>query len=274
MKMLCEFIPSSLKENREWLTAYLHSLSEPMDSWAEDNLDKCTIFSVIDRGTHIGFIGAQGQTLWFFYVDARYLWSAQDIFEEAVKSLDIKNVYLRTSDQLLVSLVMDWEFDKEKGAYFFQDGFQIERPDLSFDNIDFTQATLADLPYIQQETNNFFDESDIASATIFMLRTGEELLGCGISVLSRYHVGYASIGMVTCAKYRQQGVGKYILWSLKEWCYDQGLKPLAGCWYYNTLSRKTLESAGLVTRARGLKAILREKEIVPERTGNPPGELV
>ncbi|MDP3486887.1 MAG: hypothetical protein Q8S19_03005 [Bacillota bacterium] len=83
MKMLCEFIPSSLKENSEWLSAYLQGLSAPMDSYAEDNLDKCNIFSIIAGGTHVGFIGVQGQTLWFFYVSAHYVRYAQDIFEES-----------------------------------------------------------------------------------------------------------------------------------------------------------------------------------------------
>ena len=274
MKMSYEFVPSSLEENSEWLSAYLQGLTAPMDSYAEDNLDNCKIFSVLAGGNHVGFIGVQEQTLWFFYVSTSYLRYSQPIFEEAVKSLGVEKVFFRTSDQLLVSLVMDWEFDKKKGAYFFQDAIQLERPRLGFENISFTPATPADMPFIQQETVNFFDESDLTNGKIFMLRSGEELLGCGISVQGRYCKDYTSIGMVTCAKYRQQGVGKFILWSLKEWCYEQGLKPLAGCWYYNTLSRKSLESAGLATRDRGMTAILREKEVIPERTGNPPGELV
>ena len=186
MKMPYEFLPSSLAENGEWLSAYLQGLTAPMDSYVEDNLGQCNIFSVLAGGNHVGFIGVQEQTLWFFYVSAHYLRYAQAIFEEAVKTLDIKKVFFRTSDQLLVSLVMDWEFDKEKGACFFQDAFHIERPRLGFENVSFTPATPADIPLIQQETNNFFEELDLVTGTIFMLRSGEELLGCGISVRGRY----------------------------------------------------------------------------------------
>ncbi|WP_181153121.1 hypothetical protein [Paenibacillus sp. AR247] len=33
----------------------------------------------------------------------------------------------------------------------------------------------------------------------------------------------------------------------------QGIRPLSGCWYYNEASKRTLESAGMVTRTRLLR---------------------
>lgn len=274
MQASYEFRQSSLQENSVFLAEYLESLGSPMDSYMEDNLDKSKIFSVIAGGVHIGFLGVQDETLWFFYVTKPGIRQAQSAFAEAISKLELKSVFYQTSDQLLVSLVMDWEFDKKKGAYFFEDTFHIERPSLNFENITLTEASPSDFPFIQQETNNFFDELDLKNGTIFMLRSGEDLLGCGISVQGKYFKGHTSIGMVTCSRFRKQGVGKFILWSLKEWSYKQGLKPKAGCWYYNTLSRRSLESVGFITRARGMRAVLREKEVIPERTGNPPGELV
>ncbi|KAF0193924.1 MAG: N-acetyltransferase GCN5 [Bacillota bacterium] len=269
-----EFRASNLQENGELLAAYLQSLPSPMDSYLEDNLDKSQIFSIMASDTHIGFLGVQGATLWFFYVVKSHTRHAQAIFEEATHKLNVKEVFFQTYDNLLVSLVMDWEFEKKKGAYFFEDTFHMKRPSLSFANTSFTQAEASDFSFIQQETNNFFDALDLSNGEIFMLHAGDDLLGCGISVRGRYFTDYTSIGMVTCTRFRKQGVGKLILWHLKEWCYEQGLIPIAGCWYYNTLSRKTLESAGLTPRARGMRAILLEKESIPERTGNPPGEEV
>ena len=65
-----------------------------------------------------------------------------------------------------------------------------------------------------------------------------------------------------------------VLWHLKQVVYAEGKTPVAGCWYYNILSRKSLERAGLRAVARGYDAKLIEKEDPPLRTGNPPGELV
>jgi len=100
------------------------------------------------------------------------------------------------------------------------------------------------------------------------------LLGCGIIEYGRLFKKCASIGMITCKGHRKKGIGQIILWHLKEICYEKGITPVAGCWYYNTLSRKTLEKANMISVARGMRANLTGKENIPERTGNPPGEEV
>jgi len=268
------FNTSSLVENKEFLEEYLQSLSVPMDSYLEDHLEKAVIYSILVDDSHVGFLGLVETTMWFLFVTKTQVQHAAGAFEAAVQEFKVVDVYFQTQDVLMVSLVMDWEFDKKKSAYFFEDAYQIAPPSLPYTDVEFVAATKADLAHIQQETNNFFDESDLKLGTIYMLRSGDNLLGCGISVPGRYCKEYTSIGMVTCANYRRQGVGKYILWQLKELSYQQGLKPIAGCWYYNTLSRKSLQSVGFITRARGMRAMLREKEYIPERTGNYPGEPI
>ncbi|HYE82392.1 MAG TPA: hypothetical protein VEG39_09525 [Clostridia bacterium] len=52
------------------------------------------------------------------------------------------------------------------------------------------------------------------------------------------------------------------------------MKPIAGCWYYNVISRRSLEAAGMIAVGKGFDAVLLGKEKLPLRTGNPPGELV
>jgi GNAT superfamily N-acetyltransferase len=268
------FRPSTLKESEDLLSQYLQGLSLPMESYAEDNLIQCKVFSIDAGDTPIGFFALQDETLWFFHVMKERVRYAQDIFAEVIETQGIKEIYVQTSDALLVSLTMDWEFEKRKSAYFFVDGRDTPRPELNFPDVTFTPASLEDFDFIQQETNGFFSPDDLKNGTIFMLRSSQALLGCGIGVPGRFFTDCMSIGMVTCAGYRRRGVGKYILWKLKKWCYEQGLKPIAGCWYYNTLSRRSLESAGMVSLARGITAVLTGKEAIPERTGNPPGEPV
>jgi hypothetical protein len=52
------------------------------------------------------------------------------------------------------------------------------------------------------------------------------------------------------------------------------MRPIAGCWYYNVISRKSLEAAGMIAASKSFRAVLLGKEELPLRTGNPPGELV
>ncbi len=65
--------------------------------------------------------------------------------------------------------------------------------------------------------------------------------------------GCKGTGMFTNPKYRQQGVGRSIILHLKEICNEKGIIPLPGCWYYNHESKKTLESAGYISRTRLLR---------------------
>jgi GNAT superfamily N-acetyltransferase len=109
---------------------------------------------------------------------------------------------------------------------------------------------------------------------IFVLEDKKDLLGGGIIEKGMVCRDCASIGMFVNRDFRGQGYAPVILLKLKEWCYHNGFKPVAGCWYPNTLSRKSLEAAGMICVSIGFEAILTGKEKLPLRTGNPPGELV
>ncbi|MDQ8736946.1 GNAT family N-acetyltransferase [Paenibacillus sp. LHD-38] len=82
---------------------------------------------------------------------------------------------------------------------------------------------------------------------------GAVLLGIGLVENSKMLKGLASIGMLTNEAYRKQGIGRVIILQLRKWCEKQGIKPVCGCWYYNEASKRTLESAGMVTKTRLLK---------------------
>ncbi len=63
----------------------------------------------------------------------------------------------------------------------------------------------------------------------------------------------ASIGMFTLESLRSKGIGTSILLGLNDECARLGIHPIAGCWYYNQLSKKTLEKAGMFSPTRLLK---------------------
>jgi predicted acetyltransferase len=59
--------------------------------------------------------------------------------------------------------------------------------------------------------------------------------------------------MYVIEPFRQQGAGTQLIRLLIEECNKQGLHPIAGCWYYNHLSKRTLEKAGMFTQTRLFK---------------------
>ena len=253
---------------------YCQTLATPMDSFVEDYMLAARFLSIKQGNDTIGFYGLGEKDLVVFYLANPWTRYGPMLFERAIIEHELKQVYFQTSDCYLVSLLTDWEFEKKKGAYFFQDYCDVPEPSLDYSDISFNRAGTEDMAAIQEKTGGFFSPEDINTGEIYALRSGEELLGCGIVVRGRFFTDCASIGMVTCKEHRRRGVGRYILWSLKQWCYARQLQPIAGCWYYNTLSRRSLESVGLSPRSRGMRAILNGKESIPERTGNPPGEPV
>ena len=242
----------------------------------EDNLMNSEVFSIKAKKEHIGFAAKQEETLYFFYIEKSWIRYGQYIFERFIKEHDVSSVFFQTSDTFLVSLVCDWEFEKKKGAYFFLDIGRAPKPSDIPQTYIFRAAKEEDIDIIQQHTGDFFDnlEKRIEEGTIYMLLDENMLLGCGIIEYGRLFKKYGSIGMITCKGHRKKGVAQLILWNLKEICYQRGITPISGCWYYNTLSRRTLEKANMISVVRGMRANLSGKENIPERTGNPPGEEV
>ena len=264
------------------LESHLNSLAFPMDSFLEDMLTASEFFSIVKNSTSIGYAAKQGDHLCFFHTIVKEFRSASTIFEEFCKCYEIRHVQVMTQDALLLALISEWEYKKTKGACWFIDGGRIEKPLNKVEGTLFRKALITDLKLIEEKTEGFFNTDNpektlaknIENDCIFMLLDGGELLGCGVMEKGVYFKDCVSIGMVVVREKRRMGVGQTILWHLKEWAYENGLKPIAGCWYYNSLSRKTLEKAGMIATSRGFDAELIEKENIPLRTGNPPGELI
>ena len=89
-----------------------------------------------------------------------------------------------------------------------------------------------------------------------MLEKDAEILGIGVLEKNRIMDRCIGTGMLTKESQRGRGVGRSIILHLKAMVYELGMTPVPGCWYYNTNSRKTLESAGYITKSKLLRVIL------------------
>ena len=279
-----EITESSIKEIDKVLKSHIKSLSYPMDSWLEDNLlFKATIYKLMCGNACIGYAAQLKQTLQFFYVRKTYFRYAPALLEKFITDKAVVKVFVMTQDSLLCALISEWEYEKRKQACFFTDSRRPIKPVTTFGNAVFRIAAATDTRRIRGVAGKFFDdksggfsclEERIAAGMIFVLEDKNKLLGCGIIEKGLICHDCVSIGMFVNRKYHGKGCATTILLTLKEWAYQHGLKPVAGCWYYNTLSRNSLEAAGMIATSIGYQAVIKGKEILPVRTGNPPGELV
>ncbi len=275
-----EIKKSNLKEVDSLVKAHAKSLVFPMDSWLEDQLFSSAVYKLLAGTKCIGYAAQKKQTLQFFHVRKKYFRYAPALLEKFVAENGIKRVFVITQDAPLCALIAEWEYTKEKHACFFTDG---SRKEIPATKTIFRFAVSADTRSIRKVTGKFFDDTSggfssleerIAAGMIFVLEDKKDLLGGGIIEKGMICRDCASIGMFVNRKYRGKGYAPVILIKLKEWCYGNGFKPVAGCWYPNTLSRKSLEAAGMVATSIGFEAILKGKEKLPLLTGNPPGEAV
>lgn len=232
---------------------YIKTLSSPFDSYLEDHIAASDFYSIKIDEESIGYFSFNIDSyITQFYIERAYLEHSQQIFKDIMEQYEIKNALVFTGDELFLSLVLDQEIILKKQAYFFQDsGATVDEAKL-YQGGSFKVAIKDDIPLILQVSGDFFDslEDRVERGEIFVFTDGEILLGAGIIEHSKLLRGYTSIGMFTNEQYRQKGIGRTIITRLKQWCYENDLTPICGCWYYNYNSKKTLESAGMVTKTR------------------------
>jgi GNAT superfamily N-acetyltransferase len=232
---------------------YVSNLSSPIDSFLEDHILNSIFYSISYNLVVVGYYAIHNkQCLTQFYIDLRYSNESQNTFKYVLRKHSIQSILVPTCDELFLSLVLDHDYKIEKQAYIFQDNkLDIPKEKLYIGG-EFRAAVHNDAIKIKEVCQDFIDklEERIENGEIFIFVKRNTLLGLGIVERSILLDKIASIGMFTNEQFRKQGIGRTLIYNLKHWCYDNNLKPICGCWYYNIQSKQTIESAGMVSRTR------------------------
>lgn len=232
----------------------LQSLSAPIDSFLEDHIRSAQFFALIDNptGQVIGHAAIYEQTrLTHFYLQPAGRRYAQSIYREVLRCFKITQALVPTCDEFFLSHALDEYTELHKQAYFFVAGAPVEPWD-DIDGLHFRQATAADVVATAALNDDFIDELErrIADGEIYVGELAGEVMALGIIERGQLLPDCASIGMLVAPEYRQRGIGTRMLRYLRTVCEERGIRPLAGCAYTNTLSKRTLEAAGMVTATR------------------------
>ena len=245
---------------------YLDSLTCVVDDFWEEHIVKARMYSIYLGDEEAGFFTIyDGEKLTLFYLRAKYWKVSQKIFGGILCDFEVKTAYVTTGDQLFLSLCMDFHKKVCLQAYFF-DG--TERHDVrtpEYERADISEIDYGMIAEINRKTGNFFDfvnedyfkEND---AKIYLLSKGGIELGYGIIVRNRFTPSYYACGMVTLPEHRRKGVGRSLQIHMADMVRECGGIPISGCWYYNELSKKTIESAGRFSKTRLLNVWFVEDE--------------
>ncbi len=245
--------PGLLDELRQH---YYASLTGPVEPWLEEQTHRASYFAIRHGAEMVGYacIDCKDRLLQF-YLDDAFAPQAQSLFLKLIDERFMRRAYVSTRDPFVLSLCMDCQTGTACQAYLFVDRAMVDCPIREIEEPVFRPAVPADLAAVTAVCDDFFmpTEANIDRGKLFLLYGGGALLSVGlIETADCYPPTTASIGMFTNADFRQRGAGAHMIMRLKERCYATGYTPIAGCWYYNEASKRTLERAGMVTKDRML----------------------
>ena len=234
---------------------HLAELPGTPDSYIEDHLRASVHYRINVAGEAAGFASIHEERLITqFVLSGRCQRYGQTIFRQVRRLEQARSAFVPTFDEYFLSHALDDYRQVTMQGYFFAlpDGFS---PSVVPPEMALRLALADDIAVIREESGDLFDdvEKRISRRELFVTMRGGDAVGFGIMERSALSDDVASIGMFTRPRHRREGIGTATIALLIDACRRQGLRPLAGCWYYNHRSKRTLERAGMVTATRLLK---------------------
>jgi RimJ/RimL family protein N-acetyltransferase len=253
--METHFAPVAFAEVREATCQHLCALPSAIDSFLEDLILASHHYRIVVTGESAGFTSIHEERLITqFALSEPYRQHGQAIFRELRQMEQARSALVPTCDEFFLAHALDDYRQLAKQAYFFTMPAVVSEAVVT-GPYSMRPAAVDDTDFVRQQSGDFFEHLDrhIAAGELFMTLRDEEPVGFGILVESTLYEDVASIGMYTIERFRQAGIGTATIAMLVEECHRRSLRPVAGCWYYNHRSRRTLQRAGMYSSTRLLK---------------------
>jgi len=234
---------------------HLESLPRPIDSFLEDHILESTQYRIRIGDVLAGFaLIHRGNLITQFCLAEPYKRWGQAVFQRLRKCESVGAAFVATGDEFFLAHALDDYRQLHKQAYFFALGSAPLDPAVT-QGYSLRPAGSEDVGFIQQHSGGFFRnlEQQIEAGELFLTDRDGTGVGFGVMVRSRFYRDVASIGMYTIEPHRNAGVGTATIALLIDECARRGVRAVAGCWYYNHASKRTLERAGMVSQTRLLK---------------------
>jgi GNAT superfamily N-acetyltransferase len=253
-RVLMEFrvAPVGFAEIECEIRVHWAGLPSAVDSFLEDHINASTHYRLFAGGEAAGFASIHGETLITqFAVADPFRRYGQELFRLARRTEQVNAAFVPTCDEFFLSHALDDYRELAKQAYFFAAGPEIAAPA----GFALRPAASDDIEMVKRESGDFLADADghIARGELVVTMRGEEPVGFGLAIPSGLYPDVASIGMFTIERHRRSGVGAATIALLIERCRTEGVRPVAGCWYYNHRSKQTLERAGMFGATRLLR---------------------
>ena len=250
------FAESDLDNCSTYLEQYKQQIAIPYDDFLEFFIIESKIFLIEMDHQACGFFGIYQKRLTILYIDDQHFVHGNQILDKIKNRHEIEDAFIPTTDIAALSLVLESYTEIKIQALHFSDTGREVRP-AEFGKEYFRLAEMSDLQEIQEIAEDFLDNyaEKIKAKELYVLEKDLEILGIGVLERNKIMDNCIGTGMLTKESQRGRGVGRSIILHLKEIVHEMGMTPVPGCWYYNINSRKTLESAGYITKSKLLHII-------------------
>lgn len=253
--MPVRFARVAISDLHDEISQHLDSLPGPIDSFLEDHVRDSKHYVISVLGTRVGFASIHAGTLITqFSLEPGYQRFGQAAFQGLRKLENVGAAFVPTCDEFYLSHAIDDYRQLAKQAYFFEARSSTSIAAESH-QCSLRRATGADEDVIRARSGELFGDvgKRLERGELFLTDRAGTCVGFGVMVKSEFQRGVASVGMFTLEPFRCTGVGAATIALLIEECSRLGMRPVAGCWYYNHSSKRTLERAGMITKTRLLR---------------------
>ena len=253
--MKIKFLEVDFPEIRKAVELNIGKNSAPIDSYLEDHIFESNHYNILLAGQTAGFASIhQGGLVTQYSLDDSFKSYGQAVYQQLRRMEEVRAALVPTCDEFFLAHALDDYLQLHKQAYFFMAREEIIEINHDSD-AKLLLASEQDVSFIKKQSGDFFDglEKMVDLEEIYKTFRNEECVGFGVLVRSKLYYDVASIGMFTIERFRNTGIGTLTIKLLIKECRKQNLRPVAGCWYYNHVSKKTLERAGMYSRTRLLR---------------------
>lgn len=237
---------------------YLKELEGKNDGFHNAMMFKALPYTVESDGEVIGFYSLMdgwdgGKMLTSFYIFPKNRRHSANVLKSIIKVFNITAALVSSNDCHFIAVAFErmkaLSTTFEMQAYNYTYGKPDRQAEFGRDKM--KEVTSAEYNIMNALTEKQWDGCyGNPNYTFYAIRENDEILGYGAIGHLPYEAGKVDIGNFTLSAHRRRGVGRSMLINLAEIAVEQGLTPVAGCWYKNKESIITLASSGFIPENR------------------------
>lgn len=246
------------EEIQDLYNAYYEELGYKNDAFHNAMMFEGEPYLVSCNGEKTGFFSVgsswdKGNMFRGFYVIPSKRKNSITIFNEAMKEFNIEAALVASNDAHYIGLAFEkmnelkTSFDMQ--AFNFIYGEPERKAEYGMECVSEVQPSEYELMnhLTEKQWDGCFENDTFK---FYKITSNNETLGYGGMGKLTNNQKNVDLGNFTLPQHRKKGVGRSIIINLSKIAIDQGMIPVAGCWYYNKESIATLKSSGFIPENR------------------------